>query len=135
MQLESLRTKDIDEAKVAFALVAAAVAKRWDALSVDPGRLTAIKRWAIAGEYYRWFVERHTNRPLAAATWKVDITIDIMRMKREFRRPSTPGTVSVVLNILPEFLVERGIPLDQAGLLELATADPAEVGSWKQALF
>ena len=36
-----------------FAVAAAEVTARWDALAVEPGRLTPFRKVAVSGEYHR----------------------------------------------------------------------------------
>ncbi len=114
---QSLRTKDVHEARAKFAVVAAEVAQRWDALSAQPGRLTQMQRWGIAGEYYRWFVARHRDGPAPDVGWESVAQGDLNGLKQTFNRPSTAHRL---MKTLPEFLIERGIPVDKADLFELA---------------
>ena len=123
---QSLGTKDVEVARIKFAVVAAEVARRWDALSAEPGRLTRVQRWALAGEFYRHLLAKHRDDPGSPYRWEFEARMDEVKSKPAALRPTT--AVVLARSALPAFLAEHGIPVADADLLDLAK-DCVEAGA------
>ena len=122
---QSLGTKDVEVARIKFAVVAAEVARRWDALAVEPGRLTRVQRWALAGEFYRCLLAKHRDEPGSPYRWEFEARMDEAKSRQAALRPTTAEVLA--RSALPAFLAERGIPVAGADLLDLAK-DCVEAG-------
>ncbi len=120
---QSLRTKDVGVARAKSAVVAAEVARRWDAISAEPGRLTPVQRWAVAGEFYRFLLAKHRDEPGSPHRWEFEARMDEARNRPAALRPTTAEVLA--RSALPAFLAERGIA--DADLLDLAK-DCVETG-------
>ena len=114
----TLGTKNVAEAKVLFADALAELNERWARLSVDAGRLTTKQRHALAGEYCRWSIARRENDPGRVDALEAEIAADEFRIKLPGRR--LPSLLFNVRELLPMFLVERGIAVHDLDEYDLA---------------
>ena len=93
MVQRTLGTRDPDEACRRFIQVAADVQEEWAALSVVPDRLSKRARLALAGEFYRWSVARHTEEPGEPDFWEGRIQADTTALKPSGKRMPAPWVV------------------------------------------
>lgn len=114
----TLGTKNVAEAKVLFAEALAELNERWARLSVDAGRMTTKQRHALAGEYCRWSIARRENDPGRVDVLKREVAEDEFCVKPPGKR--LPSPAFPVRDLLPMFLVERGISVHDEDMYRLA---------------
>lgn len=113
----TLGTKDRKEAIARFLVVAREMAEHWEALQLPPEKLTTRQRQGVLGEFYKWVVERHTEKPGEPEHWDKRIEDD-KRLEKPRNRMS--GRRSVVLDDFKKFLEDRKIRLSGSEVFELA---------------
>ena len=117
----SLATKDVKEAKQNFVKAMARLQREWSDLK--PGVVSRLSPFAIrglAGEFYRWFVDRHVEAAGPADDWEGKAQYDRRIIKPAGKRPG--GAVGLYLPEVKKFLDERGILVDEADHYDLALA-------------
>jgi integrase len=117
---QSLRTKNIDEAKRRFLQVAAQIDREWSDMLLERRRLTPKQMHGLAGEFYRWFVARHDEDPGSAKEWEDRAAHDRMIIRPPNRRLG--GAVSLYLPQVEQFLKVRDILVDDSDLYYLSIA-------------
>lgn len=115
----TLGTKSVAEAKVLFAEALAELNEIWARLSVDAGRMTRKQRHALAGEYCRWSIARRENDPGRVDVLLREIASDEFCIAPPGKRLPAPGYP--VRELMPMFLAERGIPVHDLDMYDLAT--------------
>ncbi len=117
----TLGTKDVKEAKHRFVRTMADLQREWSRLSIaEASRLTPFQVRGLAGEFYRWYVERHVETATPADDWAGRVEHDRRIIKPSGKRPG--GAVSLYLPQVQTFLNERGIVVDEADHFDLAMA-------------
>ena len=116
----TLDTKDPEEARRRFVQVAADVQEHWAALLVVPDRMTPRARLALAGEFYRWSVARHTEDPGKPDHWENRIQLDMRQLRPSGGR--IPAPWMVIDDDLESFLAERKIHVAESDMWDLVIA-------------
>jgi hypothetical protein len=123
----SLRTRDHNEAKIAFARVSLQMQERWRQLAVGPITLSEKQAAAIAGEIYRAMVEDHEDNPSQVPGFALKLLLDRKNVRPRSVRVIAMGDVAKTNALFEEFerrhrsdnesridswLDERGLVLD-----------------------
>ncbi len=118
----TLATKDIKEAKRRFVREMSNVQREWRDLLGSAGapRLTTFQIRGLAGEFYRWFVDSHTESAGPADDWDGKAERDKKIIKPSGRRPG--GAVGLYLPQVASFLAERQIVVNEMDHYDLAMA-------------